>query len=126
MDQNQITNMRLVALALLLVGQSASGAVQAQSPPAPIVRVWSAITPAVVQTRVEPTWPGPAVNDTRGTIILDAWIDENGNVPFVQIVKSIPINDAAALNAVRQWKFTPALRNGQPIAVVQEVRLRKQ
>jgi len=43
----------------------------------------------------------------------------------VQVVRSIPINDAAAITAVRQWKFTPALHKGRPIAVVQEVRLQK-
>jgi outer membrane biosynthesis protein TonB len=35
------------------------------------------------------------------------------------------MNDAAAVTAVRQWKFSPALYNGQPIAVVQLVQVRK-
>jgi hypothetical protein len=30
---------------------------------------------------------------------------------FVQVVRSIPMNDAAAVTAVRQWKFSPALYN---------------
>jgi TonB family protein len=115
-----------IVIALLIAGQSASIklASQGQSPP-PSVRVWSAITPAVLKTRVEPVWPNPSLNDTQGAIILDVWIDESGDVAFVQIVRSIPVNDAAAINAVRQWKFAPALRGGRPIAVVQQVRLQK-
>jgi TonB family protein len=98
---------------------------QPESPPEPITRVWSTITPAVVKTRVEPSWPSPALNDTHGTIILDVWIDESGDVAYVKIVRSIPLNDPAAIDAVRRWKFTPAARRGRPIAVVQEVRLEK-
>jgi TonB family protein len=78
-----------------------------------------------VKTRVEPSWPNPALNDTQGTIILDVWIDESGDVAYVKIVRSIPLNDPAAIDAVRRWKFTPAARRGRPIAVVQEVRLQK-
>jgi TonB family protein len=117
----------LITIAMLIAHQSTAVPLPAQSqpPPAPTIRVWSAVTPAVVKTRVEPAWPVPALNDTRGTIVLDVWIDEGGNVAFVQIVRSIPLDDTAGINAVRQWKFTPALRSGQPIAVVQEVRLQK-
>jgi TonB family protein len=88
-------------------------------------RVWTAITPAVVKTRVEPSWPNPAFNDTRGTLILDVWIDEKGDVACVKIVRSIPLDDQAAAEAVRQWKFAPATLAGRPIAVVQEVRVQK-
>jgi TonB family protein len=58
-------------------------------------------------------------------ILLDVWIDERGNVAYVKIVKSIPLNGPAAIAAVRQWKFSPATRNGKPIAVVQLVGLQK-
>jgi periplasmic protein TonB len=87
--------------------------------------VWTTVAPAVVKTRVEPSWPNPALNDTRGTIILDVWIDESGNVACVKIVRSIPLDDRAAVDAVRQWKFAPATAAGRPIAVIQEVRLQK-
>jgi TonB family protein len=41
----------------------------------------------------------------------------------VKVVRSIPVDDQAAIDAVRRWKFVPAAVGGQPIAVVQEVRL---
>ena len=96
-----------------------------ESPPEPTIRVWSTIALAVVETRVEPSWPNPAFNDTKGTLVLDVWIDESGDVAYVTVVRSIPLNDSAAIDAVRQWKFTPATRGRQPIPVVQEVRLLK-
>jgi TonB family protein len=109
----------------------------AQSPATPVTqhecsseqtqpaRVWTKTTPAVVKTRVEPSWPIPALNDTHGTILLDVWIDENGDVSCVKITRSMPLNDQAAINAVRQWKFVPATLGGRPVAVVQEVRVLK-
>jgi TonB family protein len=54
---------------------------------------------------------------------LDVWIDERGDVACVKVVRSIPVDDQAAIDAVRRWKFVPAAVGGQPIAVVQEVRL---
>jgi TonB family protein len=109
----------------------------AQSPATPVTqhecssertqpaRVWTKITPAVVKTRVQPSWPNPFLNDTHGRIVLDVWIDENGDVSCVKITRSIPVNDQAAINAVRQWKFVPATLGGRPIAVVQEVQVPK-
>ena len=87
--------------------------------------MWTTIAPAVVKIRVEPSWPNPAFNDTRGTLILDVWIDESGDVACVKIVRSIPLDDQAAVDAVRQWKFAPATMGGRPIAVIQEVRVQK-
>jgi TonB family protein len=88
-------------------------------------RVWSPIVPATVRTRVEPSWPLKGSNDSEGTIIVDVWIDERGHVACVKVVKGMPLNDRAALDAVRQWTFHPATMLGKPLAVVQHVRLLK-
>lgn len=56
-----------------------------------------------------------------GTVILEAIIDETGSVRDVRVLRSIPLLDAAAIDAVRQWQFTPALLNGQPVPVVMTV-----
>jgi TonB family protein len=88
-------------------------------------RVWSPIVPATVRTRVEPSWPLKGVNDSEGTIILDVWIDERGDVACVTVVIGMPLNDRAAMDAVRRWKFHPATTRGTPLAVVQQVRLLK-
>jgi len=122
-----MTRLVTSVLALLVAGQqSASSQPKTQSTcSAESTSVWTTIAPAVVKTRVEPSWPNPALNDTRGTIILDVWIDESGDVACVKIVRSIPLDDRAAVEAVRQWKFAPATMGGRPIAVIQEVRVQK-
>jgi len=37
------------------------------------------------------------------------------------VIKSIPLLDEAALDAVKQWQFEPTLMNGQPIPVIMTV-----
>jgi len=54
-------------------------------------------------------------------VIIEATIDERGNVTAARVLRSAPLLDDAALAAVRQWKFTPALLNGEPIPVVMTV-----
>jgi len=50
--------------------------------------------------------------------ITTAEIDEQGNVTEVSVLKGLPMGlSEAAMNAVRQWKFKPAMLNGKPVAV---------
>jgi protein TonB len=56
-----------------------------------------------------------------GIVILEAVIAENGTVRDVRVLRSIPLLDQAAVDAVRQWQFTPTLLNGQPVPIVMTV-----
>ena len=47
-----------------------------------------------------------------GVVILDATIDAQGNVSDIRILRSIPMLDAAAVEAVRQWQYEPTMING--------------
>lgn len=80
--------------------------------------------PASVKTRVEPSGPNLFTWDAQGLVVLDVWIDERGNVACVKVVRSIPVFDKAAAEAVRQWKFSPATLGGRPVAIVQTVSVR--
>jgi protein TonB len=54
----------------------------------------------------------------QGTVILQATIDEQGNVIDVQVVKGLPMGlDDEAVRAVRQWRFTPGMLRGRPVKV---------
>lgn len=54
----------------------------------------------------------------QGVIILEAIIDERGDVANVRILKGLPMGlDKAAVSAVSGWKFKPATRNGVPVKV---------
>jgi protein TonB len=46
-------------------------------------------------------------------------VNQNGEVTGATVKTSVaPLLDAAALAAVRQWRYTPALKNGQPVEVI--------
>lgn len=47
-----------------------------------------------------------------GVVILEATIDAQGNVADVRILRSIPMLDEAAVEAVRQWQYEPVMING--------------
>ena len=54
-------------------------------------------------------------------MILEALIAEDGSVRNVKVLRSVPLLDAAAIDAVRQWRFTPTLLNGIPVQVIMSV-----
>ena len=48
-----------------------------------------------------------------GEVVLDIVIDTNGDVQVIQILRSIPALDKAAIDAVCHWRFAPTLVNGE-------------
>src|ERR687897_2209148 len=97
---------RFAACALLVLIATNQRGPAPENCPTLTARVWSTVVPAVVKTQVAPKWPLEGRLDIRGVIILDAWIDEAGNVTCVKVTRSIPIYDQAAIDALREWKFT--------------------
>ena len=58
----------------------------------------------------------------QGTVLLTAEIDPSGRVSSVRVVRSLGLNlDEHALDAVKQWRFRPATKNGSPITMPVEV-----
>lgn len=53
----------------------------------------------------------------QGEVLLTVDVDSQGHVVAVDITRRSPSRalDAAAVNAVRDWRFAPAIRNGQPV-----------
>ena len=56
--------------------------------------------------------------------MIEATIDAQGKVADARVVKSMPLLDQAALDAVRQWEYQPSLLNGVPTAVVTTVTIK--
>jgi protein TonB len=71
---------------------------------------------------VKPLYP-PIARDSRvqGVVIVEAIIDAAGDVVEARVLRSIPLLDEAALEAVQQWRFTPTVVDGVPQAVVMTV-----
>ena len=88
----------------------------------PIIRLHSGIKPPQRLVNVAPIYPTMALAVRKeGIVIIDATIDEQGNVTETKILRSIPLLDEAALAAVRQWKFSPTQLNGVAVPIVMTV-----
>src|SRR5262249_33449859 len=97
--------------------------VVAPQPPQPKTPIrHSGVKPPQRLVNVAPVYPSVALAvHKEGIVIIDATIDEQGNVTDTRILRSIPLLDEAALAAVRQWKFSPTLLNGVPVPIVMTV-----
>ena len=93
-------------------------------PPPPARRSASAATSRrrPRRTNVNPIYP-PIAQSARvqGIVIIEATIGTDGRVKDAKVLRSIPLLDQAALDAVKQWKFTPTLLNGVPVPVIMTV-----
>ena len=96
------------------------------APPAPVVvappppvRLHRGIKPPEKVVNVMPTYPPVArAAHVEGIVILEAVIDVSGSVTSARVLRGHPTLDQAALDAVQQWRFTPATLNGEAIPVV--------
>jgi len=71
---------------------------------------------------VNPIYPRVAqAARIEGVVILDAVIDASGRVTSVRVLRSRPLLDQAAIDAVQQWTFTPTLLNGVPVPIMMTV-----
>jgi protein TonB len=66
--------------------------------------------------QVKPQYPQEAfVKKVEGVVELSVLIDASGSVSQARVVRSIPLLDAAAVQCVRQWRFSPAIKDGRPV-----------
>jgi protein TonB len=90
--------------------------------PQPPVRVGGNIRSPTKTKDVKPTYPAMAQSArVQGVVIIEATIGPDGRVQETKVLRSIPLLDAAALDAVKQWTFTPTLLNGIPVPVIMTV-----
>ncbi len=70
---------------------------------------------------VQPNFPVEARSgEAQGTVVLKEVVDENGKVEGVRLVEGNAILAAAAIQAVKQWRYRPYVRDGkaQPFQTV--------
>jgi TonB family protein len=96
----------------------AAAAAKATAKVAP-VRIGGQIKPPTKFKDVPPVYPAIAKSaGVSGAVTIEATIGPDGKVTDAKIVRSIPLLDQAALDAVRQWEYTPTLLNGVPVPVL--------
>ena len=92
--------------------------------PAPqtAIRLHSGIRAPEKIVHVAPLYPALArLTHKQGVVIIEATIDARGNVASTRVLRSIPLLDQAALDAVTQWKFSPTLLNGVAVPIIMTV-----
>jgi protein TonB len=108
---------------------SGSGLMELAPPPPPAsrepIRLHAGMQAPRKIVNVPPHYP-PHAQSARveGTVVLDAVIDPTGRVTDVRVTHSVNLLDQAAVEAVRQWRFTPTLLNGEPVSILLTVTVR--
>lgn len=79
-----------------------------------------------VVLEVKPRYTADAMSRrVEGIVTLEAVVASDGSVRAARIVRSLDIDlDFAAVAALREWKFKPAVVKGTPVPVVVEVDLK--
>jgi protein TonB len=72
--------------------------------------------------QVPPTYPQMAkAVRAQGDVVLEVEVDDEGNVVDVVALSGHNLLRKAAEDAVRQWKYSPTLLNGEPVPVIAKV-----
>jgi protein TonB len=65
--------------------------------------------------------PEAMADHVQGVVLLECIIGPEGRVDQVRVLRSIPLLDQSAIDAVKEWEFTPTLLNGAPVPVMMTV-----
>jgi protein TonB len=111
-----------------VVGGVVGGLGDASAPSIPrVVRVGGEVKEPTKLRNVNPAYPDVAVaGHIEGTVVLEATIAPNGKVAAVRVVRSLPLLEKAAVDAVKQWVYSPTLIDGVPVTAIMTVTVRFQ
>jgi protein TonB len=86
------------------------------------VRVGAKMQPPRKIKDVKPIYPDGALpSRSQGAVVIEATIGPDGKVKEVKVIHSVPALDQAAIDAVRQWEYTPSMLNGVAVSVIMTV-----
>jgi TonB family protein len=82
-------------------------------------RVGGGVTGPVLIYRVDPAYSEEARKARfEGVVIVEAIVRRDGLVDVVNLVRRIGLGlDQNAIDAVKKWRFKPAMKNGSPVEV---------
>jgi TonB family protein len=99
--------------------QGPQGMQAAQPMQAKILRAGGPIPPPRKVYDVPPIYPAAAMDaKVQGVVVVECTVGTDGTVTDTTVVQSIPLLDQAAVESVRQWRYTPTLLNGEPVPVI--------
>ena len=105
-----------------------------EPPPAPVVKPPAVRVPlrpggSIREPKkifeIAPVYPPLARSGgVEGVVVLEAVINTRGEVERLRVLRSVPLLDGAAIDAVERWRYTPTLLNGIPVPVLITVTVR--
>ncbi len=129
-NRNGRTRLATALAVVLVVGMAPLAALRAGGIDAAVptrtaqdpVRVGSGIKPPIKVKHVNPTYPQEAIDaKAQGIVVIEALINVDGEVAEAKVIRDVPLLSDSALQAVRQWRFTPTQVNGQTVPVIMTV-----
>lgn len=95
---------------------------QTRAPPtaAGVARPGAGVSPPTILSKVEPQYSDEArAARYQGTVVLEVIVRADGTADVTRVVRALGLGlDEAATQAVKQWRFRPGTRNGQPVDVL--------
>jgi TonB family protein len=86
------------------------------------IRISKGVTPASLTRHVAPVYPPMALSRRlEGSVTLMASVAADGTIGEIKVLRGEPIFATAAVEAVRQWRYTPTQLDGNPIPVTREI-----
>jgi protein TonB len=74
---------------------------------------------------VRPIYPEHArAARIEGLVVMEAVLDPSGHVTQLRVTRSVPMLDQAAMDAVRQWRYTPTMYYGKPVSVLMTITIK--
>ena len=82
-------------------------------------RIGGGVSAPVLIYSVEPEFSEEARKaKMAGNVLVNLWVDQNGKPSHVKVLRGVGLGlDEKAMEAVRQYRFKPALENGKPVLV---------
>jgi protein TonB len=86
------------------------------------LRVSSGVAEGMLVRQVNPQYPAPAkLARIEGRVALQAVIGKDGMIENLHVISGHPFLVAAAIEAVKQWRYKPYFLNGEPVEVETQI-----
>jgi periplasmic protein TonB len=84
-----------------------------------VYRVGGGVTPPTIIYRVEPAYSEEARKARyQGTVVLSAIVRKDGALEVLKVIRGVGLGlDENAIRALKQWKFRPGEKDGNPVDV---------
>jgi TonB family protein len=122
-EANQDVNLNILTVASPASVAPTPGAAAKSAP----VKIPGYVQQGKLVRRINPVYPASAKADRiQGVVALEATIGKDGTPTSLRVVGNSATNvdlAKAAVDAVKQWQYTPTLVNGEPVEVVTTVNI---